>query len=63
MRTNSAVISAVCEGNTLFIELGDAAAVPSLVSLAVEMGAEIEEVRKPDRSLEDAYLAVMEENQ
>ncbi|MBK6734217.1 MAG: ABC transporter ATP-binding protein [bacterium] len=63
MRTNSAVISAVCEGNALFIELGDAAAVPSLVSLAVGMGAEIEEVRKPDRSLEDAYLAVMEENQ
>ena len=58
----SGVVAAIGEGNRLVIELGDAEAVPSLVKLAVEMGAEIEEVRKPDRSLEEAYLSLMEED-
>lgn len=59
LRSRREVLAATSAGNVLVVELADAAFVPSLVRLAVEAGVQVEEVRKPDRSLEDAYLAVM----
>jgi ABC-2 type transport system ATP-binding protein len=43
----------------LSVDLGDDVDVPTLVRIIVEAGGEIEQITRPKRSLEDAYLAAM----
>ena len=62
LRAESAVQSATVSDDRLLLELRDGSKVAPLVRLMVESGAEIEEVRKAKVSLEDVFLALVEED-
>ncbi len=51
------------QNGRMVLQLNHAARMAPLVRLLVENGAEIEEIRKGNTSLEDAYLALMEEGE
>jgi ABC-2 type transport system ATP-binding protein len=61
LRALPMVASAVADNGQLHIELTDATAVAPLVRLLVESGADIEEVHKGAGSLEEAFLALLEQ--
>jgi ABC-2 type transport system ATP-binding protein len=62
LRTQPAVRSAVVQNEKLLLELNDGSKAAPLIRLLVEGGAEIEEVRKARISLEDVFLALVEED-
>jgi hypothetical protein len=62
LRAESAVQSATVSDDRLLLELRAGSKVAPLVRLMVEAGAEIEEVRKAKVSLEDVFLALVEED-
>jgi len=62
LRGHNSVRSATLRDERLFLELSDRSKVSPLVRLLVEGGAEIEEVRKAQVSLEDVFLALVEED-
>jgi hypothetical protein len=47
----------------LLIELSSETEIGPLVSLIVQSGAEVEEVRRGESSLEDVFLMLMKENE
>ncbi len=57
------VQSASVKEGCLTLQLNPDSRMAPLVRLMIEQGAEIEEIRKGSSSLEDAYLALMEDNQ
>ena len=57
------VTAAEVQNGRLEIDLQENAAVASLISLIVSAGAEVEEVRKGQASLEEVFLTLMEEEQ
>jgi ABC-2 type transport system ATP-binding protein len=57
------VASVEWQNNHLFIEAPGAVDVAPLVSLIVNAGAEVEEVRKESASLEDVFLTLMAEGE
>jgi ABC-2 type transport system ATP-binding protein len=61
LRALPVVESAVANNGQLHIELADAVPVAPLVRLLVESGADIEEVHKGAGSLEEAFLALLEQ--
>jgi len=63
LRTHGALRSATLNGDRLQLEMMDGSKTAPLVRLMVESGAEIEEVRKVQVSLEDVFLALVEEDQ
>lgn len=63
LQEESTVQSINRQNGRLIIQLNREARTAPLVRLLVENGAEIEEVRKGGSSLEDAYLALMEEEE
>jgi ABC-2 type transport system ATP-binding protein len=62
LRAHDSVRSATLRGEKLFVELSDGSKASPLVRLLVEGGTEIEEVRKAQVSLEDVFLALVEED-
>ena len=63
LRTLPHVRSAAIVGDQLQVELEPGGAVPPLVAVLVQEGAEIEEVHKGSGSLEDAFVTLMQENE
>jgi ABC-2 type transport system ATP-binding protein len=61
LRARPEVAAVEWQNNHLFIEAPGAVDVAPLVSLIVNAGAEVEEVRKENASLEDVFLTLMEE--
>jgi ABC-2 type transport system ATP-binding protein len=62
IRTHPAVRSAALMDERLVLELHDGSKTGPLVRLLVESGAEVEEVRRAKVSLEDVFLALVEED-
>jgi ABC-2 type transport system ATP-binding protein len=62
LRAQSAVRSVTLRDDRLLVELHNGSKAAPLVRLLVEAGAEIEEVRKGSVSLEDVFLALVEED-
>ena len=62
LRDQPAVRSASLDHESLQLELNDGSKVSPLVRLLVEAGVEVEEVRKEKVSLEDVFLALVEED-
>src|SRR5262249_35431399 len=56
------VRSATAEDGTLTLDMNDTTRISPLVRKLVEAGAEIEEIRKGNASLEDVFLALVEED-
>jgi ABC-2 type transport system ATP-binding protein len=61
LRARPEVASAEIRNGRLVMELREGAGVAELTSLLVRAGAEVEEVRKGKASLEEVFLAMMEE--
>ena len=62
LRARGEVASAEVRNGRLVLELAESADVAPLVSLVVQAGAAVEEVRKDKGSLEDVFLTLMEED-
>jgi len=62
LRAQTSVRSVTLKDEKLLVELSDRSKASPLVRLLVEGGAEIEEVRKATVSLEDVFLALVEED-
>jgi len=62
LRAEMAVRAATVMNEALVIELNDGSTAAPLVRLLVESGAEIEEVRRAQVSLEDVFLSLVEED-
>jgi ABC-2 type transport system ATP-binding protein len=62
LRIHPAVRSATPADEKLLLELNDGSKAAPLVRLLVESGAEIEEVRRVNVSLEDVFLSLVEED-
>ncbi len=62
LRERADVAHAALQGGHLTIELRGSSRIAPLVRLIVQSGGEIEEVRKGKASLEDVFLALMEED-
>jgi len=63
LRTRPEVASARLAGRRLVVDLREGSASGTLVTFLVGQGVEIEEIRKGKASLEEAFLAMMEEEQ
>lgn len=63
LRTRPEVVKVDEQDGRLLIDLREAADAAPLVSLVVSAGARVEEVRRGDASLEDVFLALMEEEE
>lgn len=63
LRARPEVASVEFQNGRLLIELAGEQPVAPLVTLMVNAGAEVEEVRKGKASLEDVFLTLMEDNQ
>ena len=63
VRAQPEVMAAEVQNGRLKTDLKENAAVASLISLIVSAGAEVEEVRKGQASLEEVFLTLMEEEQ
>jgi ABC-2 type transport system ATP-binding protein len=61
LRAQPEVIKVEEQDNHLLIDLHDAANTAPLVSLMVSAGAQVEEVRRSNASLEEVFLTLMEE--
>ena len=61
LRLRPEVRSVTADNGTLSIELASAERAAPIVRLLVERGADVEEVRKDEASLEDAFLALLQE--
>ena len=62
LRATSQVRSAHAADGRLLLDVQDSSRISPLVRMLVEAGAEIEEVRKGKASLEDVFLALVEED-
>ena len=62
LRKNPQVRKANLNDGTLLLDMEDSSRISPLVRLLVEAGAEIEEIRKGRASLEDVFLALVEED-
>src|SRR5262249_22805787 len=62
LRDHRDVRSAEVHDGMLVLELQDGATAAPMVRILVESGAEVEEVRKAKISLEDVFLALVEED-
>jgi ABC-2 type transport system ATP-binding protein len=62
LRSNPQVRTANAVNGLLSIDLEDSARIAPLIRMLVEAGAEIEEVRKAKASLEEVFLALVEED-
>ena len=62
LRIERGVRSAATNDGRLVLELNEGAKMAPLVRLIVESGAEVEEVRKAQISLEDVFLALIQED-
>jgi hypothetical protein len=56
------VRSAAAANGTLVLDLQDSSRIAPLVRRLVEAGVELEEVRKGNASLEDAFLSLVEDD-
>lgn len=63
LRRNPDIVSAVIDDHHLTIEFTRPVEVAPIVSLLVSKGAQVEEVRKGQASLEDVFLTLMQEEQ
>jgi ABC-2 type transport system ATP-binding protein len=61
LRASPGVVRAQLENGRLALELAEAAETAPLVSLIVQRGGSVEEVRKDKGTLEDVFLTLMEE--
>jgi len=63
LRTQTGVARADFRNGRIVLELAESSEVSPLVSLIVQAGGAVEEVRKDKGSLEDVFLTLMEEQQ
>jgi ABC-2 type transport system ATP-binding protein len=61
LRNRPEVSAVAAKDGRLVVDLGEGAEMAPLVSLLVQEGASVEEVRKEQASLEEVFLTLMEE--